>query len=78
MSTKKKFKPDLNSTESQRQESQRVVGHLLHPDHLLALVVLAGVFLFGEGWYSVILWIVILLGAGFALVLRLTRPEDSL
>jgi hypothetical protein len=67
-----------DSAESRRQESLRIVNHVLHWDQWFALVALAGIFLFHEGWYSVILWIVILLGAGFALVLRFTRPEDSL
>jgi hypothetical protein len=70
--------PNDDSAESRRQESLRIVSHVLHWDQWFALVALAGIFLFHEGWYSVILWIVILLGAGFALVLRLTRPEDSL
>jgi hypothetical protein len=72
------MRPNDDSAESRPQEAQRIDGHLLHLDQWLALVGLAGIFLFGEGWYSVILWIVILLGAGVALVLRLTRPEDSL
>jgi hypothetical protein len=72
------MKPNDDSAESRRQESLRIVNHVLHWDQWVSLIALAGIFLFHEGWYSVILWIVILLGAGFALVLRLTRPEDSL
>jgi hypothetical protein len=69
---------NANSAELRRQESLRIVSHVLHLDQWIALVGLAGIFLFAEGWYSVILWLVILLGAGFAVVFRLTRPKDSL
>jgi hypothetical protein len=78
MSKTIRFKSVDNSTEAHRQESLRIVGHLVHWDQWISLIAVAGIFLFHEGWYSVILWLVILLGAGLALIFRLTRPDGSL